>query len=278
MTLHSLEEAYQLTAHELLDALEQRFRARVALEGAVAEVHLEKRIRSLQERQLIAGYEGHDRDGFPDFTIGTLDGRGLTVECKNVRDAKEGYRRSGEVVAFKVETQKTRAATGDPSSRFYDIGYFDISETSGKQTNIGTKLGNEGVCQGLSALDRENGIYYVVGYNDTSRKPNLVGWDTKTGKESLNLDLPFTELPFVGFGQGIDVDQTSGDIIVIGQEKVDGMHHVAVRVDFKSHKISTLMRTKLDAPNIAILGGQCNTFDYVNKVTALSNGYVHGSI
>ena len=36
------------------------------------------------------------------------------------------YRKDGVVVAFAVETQKTRAAKGDPSSRYYDVDQYEI--------------------------------------------------------------------------------------------------------------------------------------------------------
>ena len=36
------------------------------------------------------------------------------------------YRESGKVVAYKVETQKTRAATGDPTSRYYGVDQYHI--------------------------------------------------------------------------------------------------------------------------------------------------------
>jgi len=54
----------------------------------------------------------------------------LFVECKNIRESSredgEGYRKDGKIVAYKVETQKTRAATSDPTSRFYDFDHFHI--------------------------------------------------------------------------------------------------------------------------------------------------------
>lgn len=123
---HPLEEKYGLTAHELLEALDKRFRARVTLEGAVAEVQMEKKIRELVGT-VVGRYEVHDRDGYPDFSI-WLPGQDhpLLAECKNVRDADEAYREGGKVVAFKVETQKTRAATGDSTSRYYGLGQFNV--------------------------------------------------------------------------------------------------------------------------------------------------------
>lgn len=42
---HALELKYGLTAQELLDAIDKRFRLKVALEGAVAEVHFERKLR-----------------------------------------------------------------------------------------------------------------------------------------------------------------------------------------------------------------------------------------
>lgn len=135
--LHPMEREYGLTAHELLDAIGDRFRARVTLEGAVSEVQMEKHIRRLVGT-VIERYESHDLDGHPDFSI-WLPGRDrpLTAECKNVRDRTEAYRAGGEIVAYKVETQKTRAARDDYTSRYYDIGQFDILGVC-----LGKKTGN----------------------------------------------------------------------------------------------------------------------------------------
>ena len=90
---HKLEDEYGLTADELLDALDKRFRAKVTLEGAVAEVQMEKQIRALQVAGVIARYEEHDLDGYPDFTI-WLPRRAepILAECKNVRNTTEAYR------------------------------------------------------------------------------------------------------------------------------------------------------------------------------------------
>lgn len=43
-----------------------------------------------------------------------------------MRNSNEAFRKSGKEVAFKVETQKTRAARGDHTSRFYDAKQFDV--------------------------------------------------------------------------------------------------------------------------------------------------------
>ena len=99
----------------------------MTLEGAVAEVHLGKQLRRLVTQGSVTRFVEHDVDGQPDFTIWPSGvGSSQRVECKNVRDADEAYRSKGEITAYKVETQKTRTSQGDPSSRFYDVDYFDI--------------------------------------------------------------------------------------------------------------------------------------------------------
>jgi hypothetical protein len=127
---HDLEKRYGLTATELLDAVENRFRLRTALEGAVAEVQMERKIKALVGT-IIERYEAHDLDGYADFSI-WLPGRAAAIraECKSVRGSSKpdgsDYRVKGVTVAYKVETQKTRAAKGDPTSRNYDFDQFEI--------------------------------------------------------------------------------------------------------------------------------------------------------
>jgi len=133
---HDLEIEYGLTAHELLDALQKRFRARVTLEGAVAEVQLAAHLEALQYAGTIARYETHDEDGKHDCSV-YLPGNPvpLRVECKNVRNHDAAFRTKGVAVAYKVEVQKTRTSNNDPSSRFYGREQFDIlAVCMGKKT------------------------------------------------------------------------------------------------------------------------------------------------
>ena len=138
-TKHRLESKYGLSARELLDAIDERFRLKVALEGAVAEVQMAKKVAALVG-SVVERFEIHDLDGHPDFSI-WLPGRPtpLFAECKNVREigkaGGEAYRQGGQIVAYKVETQKTRAATGDATSRYYDITqYHVLGDCLGKKT------------------------------------------------------------------------------------------------------------------------------------------------
>jgi hypothetical protein len=113
---HQLEIKYGLTAQELLDAIDKRFRLKVALEGAVAEVHFERKLRIASKEGWLGGYSGHDKDGMHDFTVTTLSGVDIRVEVKTIRNG----------VKQQVELQKTRAAKGDSSSRFYNRDHFDV--------------------------------------------------------------------------------------------------------------------------------------------------------
>jgi hypothetical protein len=113
---HALEIKYSLTAQELLDAIDRRFRLKVALEGAVAEVHFERKLKIGSQEGWLGSYEGHDVDGMHDFTVKTLAGSTIRVEVKTIRNGKKPQ----------VEIQKTRAAKGDASSRYYDREHFDV--------------------------------------------------------------------------------------------------------------------------------------------------------
>lgn len=113
---HQLEIKYGLTSQELLDAINRRFRLKVALEGAVAEVHFERKLRIASREGWLTSYESHDVDGMHDFTVVTLSGMTIRVEVKTIRNGQKPQ----------VELQKTRAAKGDPSSRYYERDHFDV--------------------------------------------------------------------------------------------------------------------------------------------------------
>jgi hypothetical protein len=113
---HALEVKYGLTAQELLDAIDKRFRLKVALEGAVAEVHFERKLRIASREGWLSGYQSHDIDGMHDFTVITLSGCSIRVEVKTIRNGPKPQ----------VELQKTRSAKGDSSSRYYDRDHFDV--------------------------------------------------------------------------------------------------------------------------------------------------------
>ena len=106
------------------------------LEGAVAEVQLTAHLAILQYEGVIARYETHDEDGKHDCSA-YLKGKltPLRIECKNIRNHDEAFRKNGVPVAYKVEVQKTRTSNNDPSSRFYGRDQFDVlAVCMGKKT------------------------------------------------------------------------------------------------------------------------------------------------
>ena len=113
---HALELKYGLTSQELLDAIDRRFRLKVALEGAVAEVHFERKLKVGRQEGWLGSFESHDVDGMHDFTVFTRSGHPIRVEVKTVRNGPKP----------KVEIQKTRNAKDDPSSRLYSADQFDV--------------------------------------------------------------------------------------------------------------------------------------------------------
>ena len=89
----------------------------MAMRGGVAEHHLGL---VLDGDPLVrSAVEGH-QEGPPDFFVDMVDGRAVTVECKN---ASPTLYADGTP---KVEVQKTRASQGDPTSRFYAPDAFDV--------------------------------------------------------------------------------------------------------------------------------------------------------
>lgn len=79
-------------------------------------MHFERKLKLATREGWLKSYVGHDVDGMHDFTIATLAGTDIRVEVKTVRNGERQQ----------VELQKTRAAKGDPSSRYYNRDHFDL--------------------------------------------------------------------------------------------------------------------------------------------------------
>jgi hypothetical protein len=114
---HPVERMLNASARDILDALENGFRARADLKGKLAELFMSRHLDQLQRAGWVDRYEWFDADGMPDFKLYLTDSRILTLEVKNVRSGPGPLR---------VETQKTRASRGDLMSRYYRVGQFDI--------------------------------------------------------------------------------------------------------------------------------------------------------
>lgn len=114
---HRVERMLNASARDILDALENGFRARADLKGKLAELFMSRHLDGLQRDDVIDHYEWFDKDGVPDFTIWFTDGTMNQLEVKNVRSGTGPLR---------AETQKTRASRGDPMSRYYRVDHFEI--------------------------------------------------------------------------------------------------------------------------------------------------------
>lgn len=114
---HPVERLLNASARDILDALENGFRARADLKGKLAELFMSRHLDELQRDDIIDHYEWFDQDGVPDFTIWFTDGTLTQLEVKNVRSGKGRLR---------AETQKTRASRSDPLSRYYRVDHFEL--------------------------------------------------------------------------------------------------------------------------------------------------------
>ena len=113
---HALESKYGLTSVELLDAIGSRFRLKVAVEGAVAEVQMLKHIARCVGRG-IERYENHDMDAHPDFSIWLPGERLLLAECKNIREKVKlvGKRIALAARSWAIKSKRKRPARQLPT-------------------------------------------------------------------------------------------------------------------------------------------------------------------
>ncbi len=113
---HPLEQELGLPARGILDLLTGAFRLHVAVRGAAANHHLTTKL--LQTPALTA-VTAIDKDGRPDLSLVYKD-RPFLVECKNV------LRKPTKDLSPRVDFQKTRAAKGNPCSRYYRASQFHV--------------------------------------------------------------------------------------------------------------------------------------------------------
>lgn len=113
---HPLVQQFELQPDEILDLISGARRLKMAVRGWVAEEHLRSRLAKIPDVQA----ERLDIEGAPDLSVRWRGGPPLLIECKNVSRTpdKEGRAR--------IDFQRTRAAKGDPCSRYYRASDFDI--------------------------------------------------------------------------------------------------------------------------------------------------------
>lgn len=113
---HPLVQQFKLTPEEILDLISGARRLKMAVRGWVAEEHL----RSVLSATPNVVAERLDIEGAPDLKVSWRGGPPLLIECKNVGREPD---RDGRP---RIDFQRTRAAKGDPCSRYYRPSDFDI--------------------------------------------------------------------------------------------------------------------------------------------------------
>lgn len=115
--LHQLATEFQLTEAEILDLIESAPRLKMAVRGWVAETHL---VRQLSEIPVITECTAIEEDGRPDVRVSLRGSRPMLIECKNI------LRRPFADGSYRLDFQRTRAAKGNPCSRYYTADEFDV--------------------------------------------------------------------------------------------------------------------------------------------------------
>lgn len=130
-----------------------------------------------------------------------------------------------------------------------------------------TKLGpiiSEVPAQQLTVIDNQNQLYYFIGLNETASKSQLVSLALNDGHLLRSVDLPFMETVFVGVGQTLDINPTSGVLYISGISPQDQLH-VIFRYDPKSGQFDKL--NEIGDGNVL---GAIHAFDPNNNLLWLS--------
>jgi Methylase-associated X1 len=114
---HTLLAELSVETDALLDIIQGANRLKTAVRGWVAQHHLHGLIRKVPG---VLSCEAIEEDGKPDFRVRMRDRRPVLIECKNV------LRKTTAQGVPRLDFQRTRASIGDPCSRYYSAGEFQI--------------------------------------------------------------------------------------------------------------------------------------------------------
>jgi hypothetical protein len=117
ITSHPLITELELKPEQVLDLIQGARRLKMAVRGWVAEEHLRRTFEALPG---VTDLEALDGEGQPDLRLRWRGSPPLTIECKNV------LRKTNAAGVPRLDFQRTRAAKGDPCSRYYAPADFDL--------------------------------------------------------------------------------------------------------------------------------------------------------
>lgn len=115
---HPLLREFNLGAREVLELIAGARRLKMAVRGWVAEEHLRE---TLSQVDGVWRCERLDEEGGPDLLVQYRDAPPLRIECKNVLRNLNKTRNLP-----RIDFQRTRAAKGDPCSRYYAPSDFHM--------------------------------------------------------------------------------------------------------------------------------------------------------
>jgi hypothetical protein len=114
---HKLLTELNIPSEALFDLIQNASRLKMAVRGWVAEAHLETTLKNVHGVTECHRIEG---EGTPDLTLRWKGSPPFFIECKNV------LRKTNAAGLAKVDFQRTRASKGDPCTRYYRPGDFQI--------------------------------------------------------------------------------------------------------------------------------------------------------
>ncbi len=114
---HPVIQELGIPPEVLFDLIEGAGRLKMAVRGWVAERHL---FEALEKMKGVSECTPLESDGKPDISLRWKDGPPILIECKNSLRTRYADGRP------KVDFQKTRAAKGDPCSRYYRSEDFAV--------------------------------------------------------------------------------------------------------------------------------------------------------
>lgn len=115
--VHELAREFEMTTDQVLDLIASARRLKMAVRGWVAEEHL---VRTLTKIEGVSDCKRLDEEGGPDVSLSFKGSRPVTIQCKNV------LRNTLADGTVRLDFQKTRASKGDPCTRYYRPGEFDL--------------------------------------------------------------------------------------------------------------------------------------------------------
>jgi len=141
-----------------------------------------------------------------------------------------------------------------------------IDPATAVTTNIGTGIDSDYDAQGLATIDDKNGIFYLI-VTDSENNVLLIGLSLDDGTVTKQIPLPFSAGGFIGVGQSVNIDPTSGDIFVSGRDPSVNNQHRIYRIDMATGTLTPLATVAF----IDVLGAS-SVYDPKNKVLWLMFG------